>query len=311
MRKSCRLLFGDRIMSMKNFMIILAFCIFLSLSGCSILHVPAEPTLTPTPEPTETPIPVPTPTIPPSAASVNGLYVTLDDLDAQKAQLHDAYAALGQEIPSEDALREEALDDLINETLFLSAALNAGLAPTAGDLDARIQALTEKMGGADALRQWREQNHYSEESFRRALERETAASNMRETIFERLKTAEQLHVYRIWSSNRNDLTNAVSKLDMGVSFIELAANYDAVTGGDMNWFPRGIMFSKELEDKIFALNTGEHTEILEADGVFNLFYVAEKQTGRVMDTQVEQIAQRNAIADWLEEQKQKAVIEIF
>lgn len=298
-------------MSMKKFMIILAFCIFLSLSGCSILHVPAEPTLTPTPEPTETPIPEPTPTMPPSAASVNGLYVALDDLDTQKAQLRDAYAALGQEIPAEEALREEALDDLINETLFLSAAQNAGLAPTAGDLDARIQALTEKMGGADALRQWREQNHYSEESFRRALERETAASNMRETIFERLKTAEQLHVYRIWSANRNDLTNAVSKLDMGVSFIELAANYDSVTGGDMNWFPRGIMFSKELEDKIFALNTGEHTEILEADGVFNLFYVAEKQTGRVMDTQVEQIAQRNAIAEWLEEQKQKAVIEIF
>ena len=296
---------------MKKFLILLAFCLVLSFSGCSILHVPAEPTLTPTPEPTETPIPEPTPTVPPSAASVNGLYVTLEDLDTQKAQLRDAYSALEQEIPGEETLREEALEDLINETLFLSAARNAGLAPSGEDLDSQIRSLSEKMGGSDALRSWQEQNHYSKESFRRALERETAASNMRESIFERLKTAEQLHVYRIWSANHSDLNNIVSKLDMGVSFIELAANYDSITGGDMNWFPRSIMFSKELEDRIFALNAGEHTEIIEADGIYNIFYVAEKQTGRPMDTQVEQIAQRNAIAEWLEEQKQQAMIEIF
>ncbi len=273
--------------------------------------MPAEPTLTPTPVPTETPIPEPTPTIPPSAAAVNGLYVTIEDLDGQKERLRDAYAALGEEIPDDEALRKEALDDLIDETLFLSAAIESGRAPSAEDLDAKILALSDKMGGNDALRAWQTQNHYSEESFRRALERETASSNMRETIFERLKTAEQIHVYRIWSDQRSDLNNAVSKLDMGVSFIELARSYDEVTGGDMNWFPRGVLFSKELEDKIFALNPGEHTEILETDGVYSVFYAAEKQTGRPMDTQVEQIAQRKAIADWLQEQKQLAVIDTF
>ena len=281
------------------------------ISGCSVLHRETTPTPTETPEPTETPTPEPTPTIPPSAAVVNGLYVTLEDLEAKTAQLRDAYTQLNEEVPAEDQLKEEALNDLIDENLFLSAAQKAGLAPSAADLDQQTQALCEKLGSCDALNKWESDNHYNETTFRRALERETAASNLRESIFTVLKSTEQLHLYRIWSARRADLDEVMNRLNMGLSFTELAKNYDAVTGGDMSWLPRGVLFSQELEDKIFSLNTGEHTEILEIDGVYNIFYVADKQTGRAMDTQVEQIAQRKALSDWLEEQKQQAAIEIF
>lgn len=296
---------------MKKIKIISALIIVLLLASCNILHKPAEPTETPTPEPTETPTPEPTPTMPPSAASVNGLYVTLEDLDIKIRQLREAYEQTGGEVPGDGELREEALNDLIDETLFLSAAQKAGTAPRAEDLDRETEKLCESMGSCDALRNWQSQNHYSEESFRRALERETAAAAMRETIFSGLKETEQLHVYRIWSDRRSDLDDVLNRLNMGISFTELAKNYDAVTGGDMNWFPRGVLFSKDLEDKIFALNPGEHTEILEIDKVYNIFYVADKQTGRSMDTQVEQIAQRKALSDWLAEQKSQAQIEIF
>ena len=50
---------------------------------------------------------------------------------------------------------------------------------------------------------------------------------------------------------------------------------------------------------------------MEIDGVFNIFYVAEKQTGRAMDTQVQQLAQRKALTDWLDEQRKQAQIEIL
>ena len=168
-----------------------------------------------------------------------------------------------------------------------------------------------ELGSCDALHDWQRQNHYNEDSFRRALERETAAAAMRETIFAKLKDTELLHVYRIWSERRSDLDEVRNRLGMGVSFTELAKNYDAVTGGDMSWFPRGILFSRELEDKIFALNAGEYTDIIELDGVYNIFYAAEKQTGRDMDTQVRQLAERKALSDWLEEQRRQADIELF
>ena len=130
-------------------------------------------------------------------------------------------------------------------------------------------------------------------------------------IFEQLKDLEQLHVYRIWSYSRADLDEVRNRLNMGIPFTDLARNYDAVTGGDMSWFPRGVLFSQEVEDKIFALNPGEYSDILQIDGVYNMFYVAEKQTGHSMDTQVEQLAQRKALNDWLIEQRQQAYIETF
>lgn len=283
----------------------------LLLCSCAVPHEPAVPTPTETPEATETPIPEPTATIPPSAAIVNGIYIAIEDLETKIRQLKDAYPQLGEPVPNDGELREEALNSLIEETLFLSAAQKSGLMPTAGELDSRTQALCDELGSCDALRSWQSQNHYSEESFRRALERETAASVMRETIFAGLKETEQLHIYRIWTARRQDLDDVMNRLNMGISFTEMAKNYDEVTGGDMSWLPRGVLFSKDLEDRIFSLNTGEHTEILEIDGVYNIFYVADKQTGRAMNTQVEQIAQRKALSDWLEEQKNTAVIEIL
>lgn len=300
---------GDRIMVMNKLLLLFVLCLMLIFSACSVPHADPTPTPTEEPQPTETPTPQPTPTIPPSAARVNGLYVAIEDLDSKKAQLRDAYEQMGEDIPDDGLLREEALNDLIDETLFLSAAQMQGVAPDAVDLDTQIQALCISLGSCDAVKEWQSKNHYSEDSFRRALERELAAANMREIIFEQLKNEEQLHVYRIWSYRRSDLDDVLNRLNMGVSFTEMARNYDEATGGDMSWFPRGVLFSKDVEDKIFALNAGEHTEIMEIDGVYNVFYVAEKQTGRSMDTQVEQLAQRKALSDWLEIQKSQAVIE--
>ena len=296
---------------MKKPFLLLLLSFLRIVTACSVPHV--DPTATPTnePEPTETPIPEPTPTIPPSAARVNGLYIAIEDVNGKKDQLRDAYEQLGEDVPNDDSLREEALNELIDETLFLSAALMQGAAPDAHELDTQIQSLCVSLGSCDALREWETKNHFSEDSFRRALERELAVAGMRELIFAQLQDVEQLHVYRIWSARRSVLEEVLNRLNMGVSFVEMAATYDEVTGGDMNWFPRGVLFSQELEDKVFALNAGEHTEILEIDGVYNLFYVAEKQTGRSMDTQVAQLAQRKALSDWLEEQRKQAVIEIL
>lgn len=296
---------------MRKMLFVLSLAVFLIFTACSVPHTDPTPTPTLEPEPTDTPIPEPTPTIPPSAARVNGLFIAIEDLDGKKSQLRDAYEHLNEEIPDDNSLREEALNDLIDETLFLAAAQLSGIAPDQVDLDTQIQSLCIALGSCDALREWQTKNHYSEDSFRRAMERELAAANMRESIFSGLKDMEQLHIYRIWSSRRSDLETVVNRLKMGVSFIEIARNYDEATGGDMSWLPRGVLFSDEIEDKIFALNTGEYTEIIQDNGVFNIFYVAEKQTGHSMDTQVGQIAQRNALADWLEEQRNQAVIENF
>ncbi len=296
---------------MKKRLFILMLLTVLILTACSALPGKTEPTATEMP-PTETPEPTPTMTPPPSSAVVNGLYIWNDDVDLKKQQLREAYETIGEDVPADDALREEALNELIDETLFLAAADERGLRPSDEELDSRIRALSEEMGGDDKLREWRDKNHYTEESFRRALERELAASKMRSVIFdEKLANVEQIHVYRIQSDDRSDLTEVISRLDMGLSFIDLAKEFDSVTGGDMSWFPRGVLLDQGLEDRLFGMNAGEHTDIMEINRSYNLFYVAEKQTGREMDMQVKQIARRQALAEWLEEYRGSASVEIL
>ncbi len=296
---------------MKKRLFILMLLTVLILTACSALPGKTEPTATEMP-PTETPEPTPTMTPPPSSAVVNGLYIWNDDVDLKKQQLREAYEAIGEDVPADDALREEALNELIDETLFLAAADERGLRPSDEELDSRIRTLSEEMGGDDKLREWRDKNHYTEESFRRALERELAASKMRSVIFdEKLANVEQIHVYRIQSDDRSDLTEVISRLDMGLSFIDLAKEFDSVTGGDMSWFPRGVLLDQGLEDRLFGMNAGEHTDIMEINRSYNLFYIAEKQTGREMDMQVKQIARRQALAEWLEEYRGSASVEIL
>ncbi len=296
---------------MKKRLFILMLLTVLILTACSALPGKTEPTATEMP-PTETPEPTPTMTPPPSSAVVNGLYIWNDDVDLKKQQLREAYETIGEDVPADDALREEALNELIDETLFLAAADERGLRPSDEELDSRIRALSEEMGGDDKLREWRDKNHYTEESFRRALERELAASKMRSVIFdEKLANVEQIHVYRIQSDDRSDLTEVISRLDMGLSFIDLAKEFDSVTGGDMSWFPRGVLLDQGLEDRLFGMNAGEHTDIMEINRSYNLFYIAEKQTGREMDMQVKQIARRQALAEWLEEYRGSASVEIL
>ena len=292
---------------------ILLFLVILCCTSCSVMErftATKTPTQTPTPEATETPMPTLTPTPPPSAAIVNGVYIWLDDYNAKREQLRDAYSEIGEAIPADDALNQEVLNSLEDETLFLAAAIRDGIAPDENALDERINRLADSMGGPDALRSWQNANHYTEEGFRRALEREVAAEKVKERLFEeKLPTIEQLHVYRISSDARNDLTEVQNNLGLGFAFETLAADEGDETGGDMGWFPRGVLFYPELEDAIFALEAGSVSDIIEREGTYYLFYVAEKQTGREMDAQVKQIVCHNLVSEWLANERNNASIE--
>lgn len=294
---------------------ILLFLVILCCSSCSVVErftATKTPTQTPTPEATETPMPTLTPTPPPSAAVVNGVYIWLDDYNAKREQLRDAYSEIGETLPADDALNREALNTLEDETLFLAAAIRDGIAPDAGNLDERINRLAESMGGMDALRAWQNANHYTEDGFRRALEREVSAEKVKERLFsEKLPTIEQLHVYRISSDVRNDLTEVQNNLGLGFAFETLAANEGDETGGDMGWFPRGVLFYPELEDVIFSLEAGSVSDIIEHEGTYSLFYVSEKQTGRQMDAQVKQIVCHALVSEWLANERNNASIELL
>jgi parvulin-like peptidyl-prolyl isomerase len=196
--------------------LILAF----SLSACGPLFGTPN---TPTPNvPTSTPKP-PTPTPPPSAAVVNGEYITLEELSAELARYQAAQSALGKTVSDEDA-RQAVLDDLIAQTLLAQAARAGGFTLTEADLQSRLDGLVAQSGGADAFNKWMSDHGYTDPSFRIALKRSAEAAWMRDNIIADVpKSAEQVHLQQILTYNEADALQTLENLRSGADFSEQAA----------------------------------------------------------------------------------------
>lgn len=299
----------------KTVIIFLCLACLTSVTSCSVIGrftATKTPTQTATPEVTATPLATMTPTPPPAVGIVDGTYIRLEDFNTRVEQLRDASTQSGETVPEEETLQNEALDALIDETLFLNAAEKMGLAVSDDEIDAQISSLTEKAGGADALSTWQNSNHYTADGFRRAIKWEMLAALVKDRILsEQLSTLEQVHVYQIVVDTQAEAQEAKKNIDLGFSFIETAKKIDKLTGGDMSWFPKGIMFVPELENVIFSLESGQSSDITEYNDRYYLFYAAEKQTGREVDSQIKPFVEHNIISTWLQTQRDQAIIEKF
>lgn len=297
----------------KNILFILTASILsgMVLSGCALMNRihPAAPTETFTPAVTETPAETETPTPPPSAAVVNGAYIWKDDYDSALFNVKEADQELGKTDVSESDQAQEALDSLINETLFLSEAQKEGIAPDAAAIDQRVQALADKMGGMDKLQEWERNNHYTEDGFRRSIERELAAGRVKKKLTaDKLNGIEQVHVYEILNQDQATANQVKQNLDSGADFLETAKKYNAETGGDLGWFPRGVLLDASLEDPIFNLQVGKYSDVIQSKMGFYIFYLAERSTDHALDSQVQQILERSLLSSWIADQRKSAQI---
>ena len=295
-------------------LVFLLLLISIPLTACSSINqifnpVTATPTATLTPTITPTSLPTLTPTPPPSVAIVNGIYIWQEDFDLTKANLESAYLETSGKTLSETELEQEALQSLIDETIFQSAAINQGINLTEEALNSRIQKLIEDAGGEEAFHLWLDENHFTESSFHRALSREADAAAVRETIFsEKLSNVDQIHAYQILTTTRSDAAAIKTKLDLGLSFLDQAKSNDEITGGDLDWVAHGILVYPQLEEALFALQSGTYTDIIETDIGFHILYAAERSTEHELSLQTRQILEHKALADWLAEEKSTADI---
>lgn len=295
-------------------LVLILLLISIPLTACSSINqifnpVMATPTATLTPMITPTSLPTLTPTPPPSVAIVNGIYIWQEDIDLTKANIASAHMETSGKTLSEAELEQEALQTLIDETIFQSAAINQGINLKEEALTARIQKLIEDAGGEDAFHLWMDKNNYTEASFRRALSREADAAALRENIFaEKLSNVDQIHAYQILTTTRSEADAIKTKLDLGLSFLDLAKSNDTITGGNLDWVARGILVYPQLEEALFALQPGTYTDIIETDIGFHILYAAERSTEHELSLQTRQILEHKALADWLSEEKSTADI---
>lgn len=275
------------------------------------VHTPAvtsiPPSATPLP-PTSTPIP-PSPTPVPLAALANGEPVTLAEYQAELSRFQAAQGDTGTKQAKEGKTR--VLDDLIAQVLLAQAAAQAGFRLDETGLQKRIDALAAGLGGAQALNDWIAAHGYSETSFRQALRRAASAAWMRDKIVAAVpEKAEQIHARQILLYNSDTADGVLAQLRAGTDFATLAEKYDPVTGGDLGWFPRGILTQPALEQAVFALQKGQISQVIQTELGFHIVQVIEREE-HPLDPGTRLALQEKALRDWLEQRRTESQIQVF
>lgn len=277
----------------------------LGISSCGSLFGTSN-TPTPSSGATQTPL-LPTPTPPPSAATVNGEYITITEFQAELARYKSAQAALGSTVSDEDA-HNIVLEDLIAQFLLSQAAREAGFDLTEADLQSRIDALAAQVGGAEALSKWESDHGYDDASFRSVLKRAIEAAWMRDKIIGEVpQTAEQAHVRQILTYNLEDAQAALDQLNGGADFDALAALYDPITRGELGWVPRGYLLDPKADEAVFTLQAGVHSAIIQTDAGFHIFKVIARGD-HLLSPDALLTVQGRALQDWLAERRTQSEI---
>ena len=283
---------------------LLALSITLVLSACGASQDALTPTLAPA---TQTTVP-PTATPVPAAAMVNGEVISLEEFNAELFRFQEAQSGLGKNIPAEDA-GERVLNDLIDQVLLTQGAREDGYTLEDTELDVRMTALAEDVGGEENLSVWLASHRYTSESFQSSLKRAIEAAWMRDSILATLpSTAEQVHAQQILLYNQETADEVQSRLEVGVEFGDLATAYDPKTNGELGWFPRDYLLEQSIENAAFSLEIGQPSETIVTDVGFHIIMVVERDEERSLSPDALLALQEQALIRWLQEARESSTI---
>lgn len=265
-------------------------------------------TSTPTPTPTATATPLPTPTEIPLAARVNGQPIFLADLEREVARAGDA------------ATRQQVLDAMIEMVLLEQAQAATGVTVSDDELDAIVQADIEAVGGREVFEARLASNNMTEEEYRGGVRANLLSQRMQAQISQELPhTAEHVHARHILVATQQEAEAILAQLQNGADFATLAQTYslDVSTrdrGGDLDFFPRGVLLAPELEEAAFGLSPGQISGVIHSELLgYHILQVLEREERPISDQNLEVIEanQREMARRWREQLWADATIERF
>lgn len=285
----------------------------LLLAGCNPSGSMAA---TPTPAPPTGTPPPPTATSIPLAARVNGEPITMAEFEAEVARYEAAHDQLGIELATPEVYRQQVLEALIDLALLAQGAERTGVQLTTEELSAKVDTMAAEAGGSETMGAWLAQNGYDLESFQRALRRETQAAAMTAQIASEVpEYVEQVHARHILVESRERGQALLSELEAGADFGQLAVENSLdlstrVDGGDLGWFPRGVLTQPEVEQAAYGLQPGERSAVVESDLGFHIIEVVERGD-HPLSPNARRRLERMAVEAWLQTARQNAELEIL
>ncbi|MCZ6530694.1 MAG: peptidylprolyl isomerase [Chloroflexi bacterium] len=262
------------------------------------------------PSPTATTTAAPataTPTPEPLAAYVNGEAISRAAFEREVARFEAANAKLGIDLATVGDYRAAVLDQLMDLSLLAQFAVILGMELSETELDERFEALVASDGVAAG---------YTEDDFRSELRREILAAKAVGSITDALPSqVEHTSARHILVKTLEEAEALLDDLANGADFGSLAVIHsrDPSTrpaGGELGWFPRGLLTMPEVEGAAFSLQPGEVSDVIESALGFHILEVLGREDRPLVGETLTQYRVA-AVEQWLAEQRQRAEIEIF
>jgi parvulin-like peptidyl-prolyl isomerase len=242
------------------------------------------------------------------AARANNQPILLADFERELARAGDT------------ATPRQVLDKMIEMVLLEQAAIQAGVTVTDEELDAIIQSDINAVGGPEVFETRLASNDLTADEYREQVRLELLAQRVQLQIPDVMPaTAEHVHARHILVASQQEAQAILAQLQDGADFATLAQTYslDVTTrdrGGDLGFFPRGVLLAPELEEAVFALAPGQVSDVVHSQLLgYHVVQVLEREERPISELNLEAIKanQREGIRRWKESLWAEAVIERY
>jgi len=206
---------------------------------------------------------------------------------------------------------------MIETVLLEQAAASAGITITDEQLDEIIQADIDAVGGREVFEARLASNNITEEEYREYVRTNLVAQRVQMQMPADIPdTLEHIHARHILVATQEEAEAILAQLREGADFAILAQTYslDVSTrdrGGDLGFFPPGLLLAPELEEAAFALAPAQISDVVHSELLgYHIIQVLEREE-RPVDEQNVELIRANQIRRWRERLWADAAIERF
>ncbi len=264
----------------------------------------------------------PTATEVPLAATVNEKPITMAEFERQMANYEasmnangeDSLSAEGQEVLKQAG--RSVLNWMIEQELIVQTASEMGVEVMDEDVDAIIEDLIADIG-QEAFDERLEREGLTLEEMRAQLKVQLLASRMAEKVVSEVPTeAPHVNARHIVVETEEEAQRLLEQIRAGADFAALAREHSQDTftrerGGDLGYFPRGILTSSKVEDVAFRLQPGQVSDVVESELEYHRYHIVQV-LDRVEDMEVSpenlRMLKDQAAQAWLNELWEEADI---
>lgn len=273
---------------------------------------PTATTVSPTSTATEVPL----------AAMVNGEPITMAEFERQMANYEASMNANGEDSLSpegQESLKQagqSVLSWMIEQELIVQAAADMDVTVTDEDVDAVIDDLIADIG-QEAFDERLGREGMTLDEMRSQLKVQLLASRMAEKVVSEVPT-ETVHVNarHIVVETEEEAQRLREQIEAGADFAALAQEHSKDTftrerGGDLGYFPRGILISSEVEDAAFSLQPGQVSEVIESELGYHIVQVLDRVEEMEVSPENLRMLKDRAAREWLDNLWAQAEIERY